>query len=355
MNHDLAQILGGSLWLMEPKAFRAMVKRAASVTAEAIQAAQAALLAYAERPPSLNMMGDVAVIHMSGPITYRPSWFSMIFGGATIESMQTQFRMALRDESVKTIAFRCDSPGGEVLMVPEFADEIFAARGQKPIIAVADTDVCSAALWIAAQADQLHVSASSYVGSVGCYLEHDDLSGMLEQEGVKITLIHYGKHKVDGNIYEPLSDEVKASLQEQVDAVGIEFDTAMARGRGVTRKVVSEQFGQGKVFRGKKAIEAGLADKMGTFGQVMGKLTKGRTAVGARADAPVAPIVASAEPMTTEAQASAEPVEVPVAPVPVAAASSEEPTPAAVDPVVADAQAAADRDHLAIAAALSAD
>lgn len=274
MNHAFADIIGGSRWLMEPRAFRAMVKRAESATPEAIQAA---IQAYGgDRPPSLNMLGDVAVINMCGPITYKRSWFSMFFGGATIEDMQTQFRMALRDDAVRSIAFRVDSPGGEVTMVPEFADELFAARGQKPVIAIADTMICSAALWATAQMDATYVSASSCMGSVGCYLEHESIAGMLEKLGVEVTLIAYGKHKTDGNNYEPLSDEVKASLLQDVTDVGLEFDGAMARGRGVSRKVVTDSFGQGKVFRGKKIITAGLADKMGTFAQVIGKLTKGR-------------------------------------------------------------------------------
>jgi signal peptide peptidase SppA len=273
MNHEFAHILGSSRWLMEPKAFRAMVKRAETATPEAIHAA---VQAYADRPPSLNMLGDVAVIPMCGPITYKRSWFSMFFGGATIEDMQTQFRLALRDDSVKSIAFRCDSGGGEVTMIPEFADEIFAARGQKPIAAVVDSCMCSAALWLGAQADAIYVSSSSMVGSVGVYLEVEDVSEMLAKAGIKIEQIRYGENKGDDVPYKPLTDEARADLQAMVNDVGAEFDGAMARGRGVSRKVVADSFGQGKVLRGKKIIAAGLADRMGTFSQVMGKLTKGR-------------------------------------------------------------------------------
>lgn len=291
MNHAFADVLGGSRWLMEPKSFEAMVARAESATPDAIQAA---VKAYGDRPPALTMLGDVAVINMCGPITYRESFFSMYFGSATIERMQTQFRMALRDDAVKAIAFRCDSPGGTVDYVPEFADEIFAARGQKPIIACADVVICSAALWLAAQTDAIYVSTSSTVGSIGVFLEHVSVQKMLEKAGVKVTLVHYGQNKTTGNQYEDLSTEAEADLQSMVDEVGAEFDGAMARGRGVSRSVVAAQFGQGKVFRGKKAIAAGLADRAGTFGQVIGKLTKGRvvglggaTAVSADAEAPV--------------------------------------------------------------------
>ena len=92
---------------------------------------------------------------------------------------------------------------------------------------------------------------------------------MLEKAGVKVTLISHGAHKVDGNAYEPLSAEVEAEIQKQVDEIGGWFDAAVARGRGVTVKAVLEQFGQGQVFRGKEALARGLADKSGTFMQAI--------------------------------------------------------------------------------------
>ena len=98
---------------------------------------------------------------------------------------------------------------------------------------------------------------------------------------MKVTLIAHGAHKVDGNAYEPLSDEVKADFQKDVDEVGAEFDAAVARGRGVSKQVVLETFGQGKVFRGKKAIALGMADKLSTYSALMARLTKGRTATTA--------------------------------------------------------------------------
>jgi signal peptide peptidase SppA len=284
MNPELAHVIGGSRWLMEPKAFRAMVRRAELAPAVT---AHAAMTAYMERPVELCTVGDVAVIHMSGPITYRRSWFSGYFGSATIEDMQTQFRMALRDESIKTILFRCDTPGGVADMVPEFADEIFASRGHKPILAVADPMICSAGIWLAGQADQLYISTSSEVGSIGVFILHVEVSKMLENDGVKVTFVKYGAHKAEGNPYEPLTDDARASFQETVDDLGAQFDGAMARGRGVSRKVVMDQFGQGQVFQGRKIIAAGLADKTGTFGQLLARLTRGKVTPGARAAASI--------------------------------------------------------------------
>jgi signal peptide peptidase SppA len=283
MNYELAKVLDGSQWLMEARHFRAMLKRAESATAMDIQAAKAA---YGQRQTTARMVADVAVIECCGPVTYRSSWLQMYFGGLSIEDMQQQLRAALADPAVKTIVFRWDSPGGSVEMVQEFADELFAARGQKPILSSADTMICSAALWLAAQTDAIYVSTSSRVGAVGTYCAHEDISGMLEKAGIKVTLIAHGDKKVDGSPYEPLSDSARADFQAYVDEIGDLFDNSMARGRGVKKSVVLESFGQGLVFSGKKAIAIGLADKTATFGQLMGRLTKGRApaAVAARAD-----------------------------------------------------------------------
>ena len=269
-NIGVSELLGNSMWLMEPRAFKSMLERLrASVEANAA-VLTAPVVAGPVKP---RIIGTAAVIDVTGPITYKATWFSMLFGGATIESLRTQFQAALADPAVKTVVFRFDSPGGTVEMVPEFAAEVAAARGTKPIVAVTDTLAASAAYWIAAQCDTIYVSASSVVGSIGVYTYHEDVSELLKTMGVKVTFVYHGENKVAGNSYQPLDDATKADIQQRVDEIGAEFDKAVAKGRGVSVGAVLEKFGQGRVFRGKKAIELGLADKAGTALQVIGKMS----------------------------------------------------------------------------------
>lgn len=288
MNYELAQLLGERGWVIDPKVFhRAIVPMIKRVESASPQAIEAAMTAYAGRDTGPQMVGDVAVIKINGPITPKSSWFSMYFGATAVDDLQAQFRTALADPAVRTILFQINSPGGLIDMVPEFADEVFSARGQKPILAVADTLAASAAYWIMSQADTIYATTSSQLGSIGVFCEHSDISGMLEKAGVKIRLIAHGDNKTAGNPYEPLSPEAEAVFQANVDEIGDWFDTAVARGRGVKKGVVLDTFGQGLMFRGKQAISLGLADKQGTFSQVLGRLTKGRgtAATSARAAA----------------------------------------------------------------------
>jgi signal peptide peptidase SppA len=298
MNFELAELLAGR-WLMQPSDFRSvvlpMVQRVEKATALDIKGAQEA---YASRDPGPLIVADIAVIRISGPIVYKSSWFSMFFGATAIEDLQYQFRAAMGDPAVKTIVFQVNSPGGVVDMCPEFADEIFNARGQgKPIIGTADLLAASAAYWLLSQVDTIYATQSSQLGSIGVYCEHDSIAGMLKQIGVEITLIAHGENKTLGNPYEPLSDAARAEFQARVDEIGDWFDTAVARGRGVKKSVVLETFGQGKVFRGKQAIALGLADKQGTIGAVLSRLTKGRvTTATARAmfAVPISPPIVAA-------------------------------------------------------------
>lgn len=278
MRNELTDLFGADVLFVEPTAFRTWLTEA-KVRAAGLQGAdgvQSAMQAYDQRERAPRLIGDVAVIDVCGPITYKSGWLSWYFGASSIADLQQKFRTALADPAVKTILFRVDSPGGEVTMVPEFADEIFAARSQKPILAVADTLVASAAYWLAAQVSTLYTPVSGRLGSIGVYTEHIDVSGMLEKAGVSVTLIAHGDHKVDGHPYAPLPDDVKARIQARVDEIGVEFEAAVARGRGVSKKDVVDTFGQGEVFRGKQAIALGMADKLGTFSQVIARLTKGR-------------------------------------------------------------------------------
>lgn len=280
MTQALAEVLNGSCWLMEQNAMRAMLARALAITPQEVDAARVSAAAISERAQAPQMVGDVAVISMSGPVVYKMSWFSALFGCASIEGMRDQFRAALADPATRTIVFRCDTPGGVVDMVQEFADEIYATRGKKPVLFVADTMIASAGYWLASQGDAIYATNSSMIGSIGTYLEHQDISAMLEQLGIKITLIAHPAKKVEGNSYEPLSDAARASLQTFVDEIGNEFETAVMRGRGVSRAKVTEWTQLGIPPRGKRAIGLGLADRDGTFEALIAKLTSQRRGVG---------------------------------------------------------------------------
>jgi signal peptide peptidase SppA len=221
--------------------------------------------------PRPSTPGAVAVLPLQGVISHRMNMMSKISGGTSTEQFAAMFRQVLNDPNVKAIVFDVDSPGGSVDGVPELAAEILAARGQKKMVAVANAQAASAAYWIACCADELVVTPSGAVGSIGVYGAHQDISQALEAEGVKVTLISAGKHKTEGNPYEPLSDEAKAAMQSDVDAFYSMFVKAVAQGRGVTPDAVRSGFGQGRMVLAKDAVAEGMADRVATLDETLAR------------------------------------------------------------------------------------
>lgn len=206
--------------------------------------------------------GEVAVIPVMGLITQRDPWF-----GTPIESVRSQFRAKLADSGTKAIVLEFDSPGGEVFGVDEFATEIRQSRGVKPIVAHANPMAASAAYYLASQADELVVTPSGEVGSVGVYGMHVDASRAIDQMGLTVTLISAGEGKVDGNMFEPLADEVRAEIQADVDRHYGMFVSAVAKGRrhaGVTPEKIRSEW-KAKMYGARQAVELGLADSAGTL------------------------------------------------------------------------------------------
>lgn len=223
------------------------------------------------KPGPQHSTGLTAVIPIMGVIQHRMNMMSEMSGGTSTQAVSAAFRAALEDDRIKSIVFEIDSPGGSVPGVAELADEIFAARGKKPMTAIANTLAASAAYWLGSQADEFVVTPSGQVGSIGVYGVHQDVSQALENEGVKTTIIQAGKYKTEGNPYEPLSSEAAAHMQAQADAYYGMFVDAVARGRGVTPATVRGGYGEGRVLMAKDAVREGMVDRIATFDQVIAR------------------------------------------------------------------------------------
>lgn len=219
--------------------------------------------------------GAVAVLPLIGTIIPRADIFTEMSGGVSVQRFTANFRQALNNPDVASIVIDVDSPGGQVGGVDELASEIFNARGQKPITAVANTLAASAAYWIATAADELVVSPSGEVGSIGVFAMHEDISKMLEMEGVAVNLISAGKYKVEGNPFEPLTEEARTSVQSRVDEYYEMFVSAVARNRGVKRTDVRNGFGEGRTVGAKQALALGMADRVATLDETITRLQRG--------------------------------------------------------------------------------
>jgi signal peptide peptidase SppA len=243
--------------------------------------------------------GAVAVLPLYGLISHRANLMADISGpgGTSVERFASDFRAAVDDPRVSAIVIDVDSPGGTVDGVPELADLIMSARDKKPVTAIANAQMASAAYWLGAAAKELVVTPSGMVGSIGVFLVRPDVSKAMEMEGVKYTLVNYGEYKTEGHPSQPMTEAELGALQSMVDDYGEMFVRAVAKGRGVTIDTVKTSFGKGRMRTAKDAVAKGMADRVGTLDDVLAGYGVNRGSAG-RAKAELATAVVAETPAT---------------------------------------------------------
>lgn len=227
----------------------------------------------------VRLEGAVAVIPVYGMLAHRANLLTAMSGGMSTEMLGRTFQAAVADPSISAIVLDVDSPGGSVFGIQELADQMHAARGEKPVVAVANAMAASAAYWIASQADQLLVTPSGLVGSIGVLAAHVDRSKQAEMLGARTTLISAGRYKTEGHDQAPLDDPARAAMQRRVDQYYDAFIRAVARGRGVSRRAVLEGYGEGRVMTARDAKTEGMVDGISTLDDAIQALASGKRRV----------------------------------------------------------------------------
>jgi len=255
------------------------------------------------RPPTMElvptdaarepeMQGDsIAVINVSGALVNRPMPGDCGPGPMSYVEIQQAFDAAMADDGVQAIVFRFESPGGSASGCFDLAEHIRAGRGRKPIYASLDDYAYSAAFALAVAADEIWTTRSAGAGSVGVVGYHIDESGRLAQQGIKVTPIYSGAHKVDFNSAQPLKDAVRERMQDKMDAMRLAFATLVAESRGLEVDAVMAT--EAEVYSGADAVAVGFADRIGTFQQLLQHIAAG-------APAPAAEMPPAEEQATTD-------------------------------------------------------
>lgn len=258
---------------------------------------------------SYAVRDSVAIIPIEGTLVHKSGYIGSSSGTMGYDGIEAQIKAAIDDPMVRGILLDVDSPGGEVAGVQEVARVL--SNSTKPVWAHANEMAASAAYWLASAADKLVLTETAEVGSVGVLMAHADYSKSLTERGIKVTLIHAGAHKVDGNPYTPLSDDVKAEFQTDIDQLRTLFATSVAANMGIpTAQVLATE---ARMYRGQQAVDEGLAHAVMSFEDTLkafsrslaqqGGFLKGKTM--SKPDTNTSPAAAGEGTMTAEAHASA--------------------------------------------------
>lgn len=209
----------------------------------------------------------IAVIPIHGTLVRRTGGMDALSGLTSYDALGASLDAALADASVHGILLDVDSPGGEAAGVFDLADRISSARNTKPIWAVVNDEGFSAAYALASAASRVILTRTAGVGSIGVIALHVDQSQKDAQDGYRYTAITAGAHKNDFSPHTELGESARALIQAEVNRLHALFVATVARHRGLTSEAVAAT--EARLFFGEDALQARLADQIGTFSDAL--------------------------------------------------------------------------------------
>lgn len=169
-----------------------------------------------------------------------------------------------KDNKIKAIVIRIDSPGGAVGPSQEIYSEILKIKSKKPVVASIGTMGASGGYYIASGATKIVASPGSITGSIGVIMQFLNFENLLGKVGIKGNVIKSGAYKDTGSPFREMTKEEKALMQEVLNDVHNQFIEAVSKSRNLKKEEV-EKIADGRIITGKTAKELKLIDELGNF------------------------------------------------------------------------------------------
>jgi protease IV len=215
-------------------------------------------------PFSVKFKDHIQVLRLTGVIMDRQE--SSIFGGGdTATSVLKSLRKAGKDNHIKAILLRINSPGGTVPASQELSDEIIDLRSKnKPVVVSMGDLAASGGYYISSAADTIVAEPGTLTGSIGVILSSLNMKGLGEKLGVSPEVIKSGKFKDLASPYRAMTPEDRTILQDLIMDSYDQFVTAVAKGRKMKVEDV-KKIADGRIYSGRQALKLGLVDKLGGY------------------------------------------------------------------------------------------
>jgi protease-4 len=196
--------------------------------------------------------GDrIGVIPVVGPI----------MDSEPILSQLVDFR---KDDRIKVIILRIDSPGGGVAPSQEIYREVRRTAEEKKVIASLGSLAASGGYYVASAADKIIANPGTITGSIGVIMEFLQLEDLFKKIGINLEVLKSGEFKDIGSPHREMSKREKDLIEALISDVQAQFVDAVATGRGLPVEKVIE-VADGRIFSGAQAKELGLVDSLGNF------------------------------------------------------------------------------------------
>ena len=251
-------------WLVEKRWLENMISIFHNEEANAIELLKSERLVGTEK---VKLRGNVAYMSLDGPIFSKPNILTELLGiGTVIGSFVKDLSAAAENPDIDNIVIDIDSPGGTVTGINEASNIIKEISQEKPITAYVSGTGASAAYWLASSASEIVLDATSRVGSIGVVVAYPKPEA--DDYYVEIVNTASPNKRVD-----PTTDSGKAVITAELDALAEVFIETVASNRGVSATTVMNDFGKGGVLVGQKAVNVGMADRLGSFEGLLSEKT----------------------------------------------------------------------------------
>ncbi|ELD4017785.1 S49 family peptidase [Salmonella enterica] len=207
-----------------------------------------------------QVVNGIAVLPVSGTLVHKLGGMRPFSGMTGYDGITARLQQAMDDPDVKGVLLDIDSPGGQAAGAFDCADMIYRLGQQKPVWALANDLSCSGAILLASACSRRLVTQTARIGSVGVVMAHTSYAGQLEQDGIDITLIYSGSHKVDLDVTRALPESVRTDYQQKINDARLMFAEKVSQYTGLSVDAVMET--EAAIYDGQAGIDVGLADEM---------------------------------------------------------------------------------------------
>lgn len=202
----------------------------------------------------------IAVIYAQGEIFYGEGGKNYIGQGLVVDALQK----AAKNDNIKAIVLRVDSPGGSALVSDIIWREMQLAKKDKPLVVSFGNVAASGGYYIGVGGDKIFAEPTTITGSIGVFGTIPNLNELANKVGINAEQVGTNENSVDYSFFEPMDDSFRMVIQESIEETYNIFLDRVAQGRNMTVAQV-DSLAQGRVWSGVDAKANGLVDELGNL------------------------------------------------------------------------------------------
>ncbi|NNC61927.1 MAG: signal peptide peptidase SppA [Eudoraea sp.] len=200
----------------------------------------------------------IAVIYAQGEILYGEGGPNYIGQGLINRALIR----ARKDDKVKAVVLRVNSPGGSALTSDVIWREVVLTKKEKPVVVSMGDVAASGGYYIAAGADKILAEPTTITGSIGVFGTIPNISELAGDIGINAEQVETNSNATEYSLFEPMTPEFRSVITESIEATYQTFLSRVAEGRNISMER-ADSLAQGRVWSGSEALRLGLVDQLG--------------------------------------------------------------------------------------------